>query len=250
MAVNFFDNYNIQTDKPIDVRTTVATKADLYDSASYTDGLYAYKGMVVTVLNDETGGDQPQTYILTSDKSGYTGSGNWRRFTVGSSSLEDLEDIAILNPSPGDVLIYNSITENWENKGPIVESITEYSGTNAAGFTVLKTDGTSEFIVINELDNSVAFATQTTAGTVELSNIDDIRNANDIGVSGAIKVASPSAVREFVIENRDLVTPAPATPTDSGDVGTWSYDERYVYFCLPNGTSGSSLWRRTRIDIW
>lgn len=249
MAVNFFDNFNIQTDKPIDIRMTVATKADLFDSASYSNGLYVYQGIIVTVLNDETGGNQPQTYILTSNKSGYTFESNWRKFAVGSTNIEDLEDVVILNPQPGDVLIYNDVTGKWENRGPVVETITEYAGTDAAGFTFLKTDGGTEFIAIHELDNNVSFATETEAGTVELSNIDDIRNANDAGVSGAIKVTKPSDVRQFVEENRDLVYPPPINPEDLGEIGTWSYDDRFIYFCLPYGTSGN-IWRRTRVDVW
>lgn len=250
MAVNFFDNFNIQTDKPIDVRMTVATKADLYSAASYSNGLYVYQGIIVTVLNDDTGGNQPQTYILTSNKSGYTFESNWRRFTVGNNNIDDLDDIDILNPSAGDVLIYNAVSGHWENKGPIVETITEYAGTDAVGFTFLKTDGATEFIAIHELDSSVTFATEIEAGTVELSNIDDIRNSNDAGVSGAIKVTKPSDVRQFVEENRDLVYPPPSASGDIGEIGTWSYDDRFVYFCLPNGTSGNTIWRRTRVDVW
>lgn len=248
MAVNFFDNFSIQTDKPIDIRMTVATHADLYAAASYSDGLYAYKGMIVTVLIDETGGLQPQTYILTTDKSGYTNATNWRRFAIGASNLEDLDDVIVTNPQPGDILVWNG--SEWVNLGPVVQDILPYSGTDAAGFIVLKTDGTEELIVINELDNNVAFATQTTAGTVELSDLDDIRNANDAGESGATKVTRPSDVRAFVLENRDLVYPPPVDATDIGEIGTWSYDDYYIYWCIPNAGTSGTTWKRTRIELW
>jgi len=233
MAVNFFDNFSIQTDKPIDVRHTVATKADLTNSASFTNGLYAYKGMIVTVLEDESSNDSVQTYVLTSNKSGYTTETNWRKFSVGANYLSYLEDVTLSSPSEGDVLIYDSTDQVWKNLGPVVETITEYSGSDKAGFTVLKTDGTSQFIVVNEID-------------------DTIRNGNDTGDSGAIVVTKASDVKQYVLENIKLVYPPPQIPTSPGNIGTWSYDDRYMYVCLPDGTAGTSehIWRRTRLDVW
>jgi len=252
MAVNFFDNFSIQTDKPIDVRHTVATKADLTNSASFTNGLYAYRGMIVTVLEDESSNSSVQTYVLTSDKSGYTTETNWRKFSVGANYLSYLEDVTISSPSNGDVLVYNSTDQEWKNVGAVVETITEYSGTDKAGFTVLKTDGTSQFIVIDEIDDTIAFATETSAGIVEISTLNDIRNANDNGESGATIVTKASDVYQFVIENIKLVYPPPEFPSSPGSIGTWSYDDRYMYVCLPDGTAGTSdhIWRRTRLDVW
>jgi len=251
MAVNFFDNFSIQTDKPIDVRHTVATKADLYANESYSNGLYAYKGMIVTVLDDD-GNGKVQTYVLTTDKEHYNLETSWQKFSVGASYLKFLEDVTISSPTNGQVLIYDSSESKWKNAGPVVDTITAYSGTDKAGFTVLKTDGTSEFIVIDEIDDTIAFATENTAGTVEISNIDDIRNSNDTGDSGATIVTKASDVYQFVIENIKLVYPPPEFPDSAGKIGTWSYDDRYMYVCLPNGTAGTSehIWRRTRLDIW
>jgi hypothetical protein len=255
MAVNFFDNFSIQTDKPIDIRHIVNCKSDLTNSASFTNGLYAYKGMIVTVLDDSNlcnNSGSVQTYVLTSNKSGYTIETNWRKFSVGANYLNYLEDVTISNPTNGEILVYNLTSQKWENAGPVVKTITQYSGTDKTGFTVLKTDGTSEFIVIDERDDTVVFATETEAGIVEISTLDDIRNSNDSGESGAIVVTKASDVYQFVIENIKLVYPPPEFPISAGTIGTWSYDDRYMYVCLPNGTAGTSehIWRRSRLDVW
>jgi hypothetical protein len=252
MAVNFFDQFSIQTDKPIDLRMTVATHADLYASSSYSNGLYAHKGMIVTVLADETHGGGVETYRLATAKTGYNTAINWERLAAGSTELADLSDVDIVNVQEGDVLAYDNNTMTWVNIGPVVETI--QAGTS--GFTIIKTDGSEEFINIVELDPNIQHATTTTAGIVLIGTINDIRTGTDQnGVSGALKTTTPSAVKQFVEENRDLVYPPPTTPYDTGDVGTWSYDDYYVYFCVPYaGTAGTSgqdhVWRRTRVEIW
>ena len=260
MAVSFFDQFDIQTGKPIDVRMIVDTKSDLTSPTSFTSGLYTYKGMMVVVLNDESEGNTPQTYLLTvgkadADDRPHEIVGNWRRFSQGGN-ISDSDDVEITNAQAGDILIFNGKDDDnedkWYNIGPALKEVSFENSTATITFT--KTDNTTQDIVL-DLSSDSLFATESKTGVVVLSTSTDISTSNDtIEIDGfeAPIVTKPSDVKTYVDSALKYVTPPPTLPNDivGYELGNWSADQFYMYICMYDTDGTTLVWKRTTLEKW
>ena len=106
------------------------------------------------------------------------------------------------------------------------------------------------------LVNNVPNATTTIKGVVEIANQSEFDNSIDVGSTGATLSVRPSMIKAAIQDVDYLILPPPITPFDNyGLPGNWSYDQQFIYFCLPAGTAGTSgtsgnLWRRIAVDAW
>lgn len=242
MAVNFGDNFNIGANKPIDQRHIVSTISQLTSGlVDFTHPLfYAYKGMIVTVLDDGFG--FTRTYRLNSAKEQRNNINNWiEMVTIEDIVIGSLSDFDIVNVSEGDVLVFTGYSTSgvWQNRGPLLESITK--------------NGTLEFVFT---DGSVLNidAAEGQSGVVEIATQSQFDNYELYGTSGAILVPSAKMVREGLFEQDRLISPPPTTPIDPrGGSGYYAYDSQFIYFAMPySGTEGTSahLWKRTAFELW
>lgn len=112
--------------------------------------------------------------------------------------------------------------------------------------------GDGEILLVNNVPN----ATTTIKGVVEVADQTEFNNGIDVGATGAMLTVRPSMIRAAIQDVDYLILPPPATPFDNyGLPGNWSYDQQFIYFCLPAGTAGTSgtsgnLWRRIAVDAW
>ena len=109
MSLTLGDNFSYQASKPLDARLkydTVANMKAVADATMY-DGCLAYCSAT------------DKTYQWKSTNSVDTTTGRWREFSSGggggASSLSDLTDTNISNPTHNQVLGYNDSTNKWDN---------------------------------------------------------------------------------------------------------------------------------------
>lgn len=109
MAINIADNFQYQGKKPLDSRTSYATLAlmKVVTDSNINEGCLAYC--------EET----QKHYEFKSTNTVDETTGKWREYSSGggggASSLNDLSDVEVEEPSNGQVLKYNSETEKFEN---------------------------------------------------------------------------------------------------------------------------------------
>jgi hypothetical protein len=112
--------------------------------------------------------------------------------------------------------------------------------------------GDGDLLLVSNVPN----ATTTIKGVVEIADQNEFNNGIDVGTTGAILSIRPSMIKAAIQDVDYLILPPPITPYDNyGLPGNWSYDQQFMYFCLPAGTSGTSgtsgnLWRRIAVDVW
>lgn len=118
---------------------------------------------------------------------------------------------------------------------------------------ILQIVGTGDLTLIGNVTN----ATTINRGVVQIATSSDLQNGNDIGSSGAILSVPPSIIKNAIQSVNYLILPPPNGPFDNvGTVGYWSYDNQFIYYCLPcystSGTcgNGGKIWRRSTIEIW
>lgn len=135
MALTLGDNFSYQGAKPLDARLkydTLATMKAVGDATMY-EGCMAY-----CVETDKE-------YQWKSTNTVDADTGKWREFSSGggggASSLSELEDTTISEPSNGQVLEFNSSTNKWENKNPSgSEDAKAYHTDDTAETTIADTD--------------------------------------------------------------------------------------------------------------
>lgn len=89
---------------PLDAREKVALKNDLTAVDTFP---YPYEGMEVYVVEEK------KKYVLIGDDP--TVSENWQEVGSGGGSLNELEDVNIVNPVNSQILKYNAINGKWIN---------------------------------------------------------------------------------------------------------------------------------------
>ena len=99
-------------------------------------GFASVKATILAIANKIVSGVNFSSALQTTDKT-ITGAINEvaQGGGGGASELDDLDDVSISSPSNGQVLKYNSQTEEWENANE--------SGGGSGGHTILDNDGTA-----------------------------------------------------------------------------------------------------------
>jgi len=95
---NFNANFEPQIASPLDARSIVEYKSDLILESTWqaNDGIvYAYKGMIVSVVDDTTGNNG--LYILNDDD--YTIESNWNKISGGYSGATNTKKYTNLTPT-------------------------------------------------------------------------------------------------------------------------------------------------------
>lgn len=106
-AINFGSNFNIGAKGPIDARQRVETIADL--TTVWTAEIPAYKGMVVSVLEDNS------IYILKADDA--TVFDNWKKVGDVTGDITNLQEQITANKDAIDVINGDANTEGSFKKG-------------------------------------------------------------------------------------------------------------------------------------
>lgn len=127
MAINIADNFQYQGKKPLDSRTSYATLAAMkaVSDANISEGCLAYCEAT------------DKYYKFNSSNTVDETTGKWREYQSGgsgSSSLSELTDVDLSNPSDGQLLKYDATSGKWINAN-------ESSG--GGGHTIEDSEGTS-----------------------------------------------------------------------------------------------------------
>lgn len=118
---------------------------------------------------------------------------------------------------------------------------------------ILQIIGTGDITLVGNVTN----ATTVSRGVVEIATLSEFNAGTDVGGSGAILSVPPSIIKNAIQDVDYLIYPPPGNPFDDyGTIGNWSYDDNFIYYCVPcDGLSGTcgvggKVWRRVNIEIW
>lgn len=232
-AINFGSNFNIGAKGPIDARQRVETIADL--TTVWTAEIPAYKGMVVSVLEDNS------IYILKSDDA--TVFDNWKRVGDATGDITNLQGQITANKTAIDKINGDANTTGSFAKGDadtLAAAKADATTKVDAAKTDLLGDAAAEYNTLGKLEDKIQ-AEASRADAAEKANAAAAAAAKDAAdkaqETADEKVKSVEGTNTVVATTTEHAVSVSLKTSDKGNVKfTQDTDGLSANVTIPDGT--------------